>query len=188
MEVQGVLAAGESTAALAYLKGRRGLSPRWTKLILLTCMFGVGFPVGVWACGSWFGAAMAVEFTFLGLIVGGIIVQLLAGPLMRKALIKRGQAYEQPLVFRVTIEAIVCEFADLSMVARWPCVTDLFRTRKYWVFLVQSSAMVLPRRFFDTPDRERAFIIDVMSRMTPAARERSPDAAKFIGSQSIISG
>lgn len=100
---------------------------------------------------------------------------------MRKALAKRGQAYEQPLSLRLTPEALVYDLGDLTMTANWRCVTDLFQTRKYWVFLVQSSAMVLPRRFFTTAEAEHNFIAEAMSRMTDAARARSPDAAKPIG-------
>lgn len=67
------------------------------------------------------------------------------------------------------------------MTARWPCVTDLYRTRKYWVFLAQTTAIVLPRRFFATPQAERDFIVEATSRMTDAARSRSPDATRVGG-------
>jgi len=173
MEATGVLTAGESTAAMAYIKARRGLSPRQVKLILLVCMLAVGIPAGVWASGSWLVATMSVEFALIGLGLGLLIIQMLAGPAMRKALAERGQAYEQPLTLRLTPEALVYDLADLTMTARWPCVTDLYRTRKYWVFLVQSSAMVLPRRFFTTPEAERDFIVEARSLMTDAARARS---------------
>ncbi|MDE8653970.1 YcxB family protein [Novosphingobium sp. H3SJ31-1] len=166
---------------MAYIKARRGVSPRQIKLLLLVCMLAVGIPVGAGASGSWLAAAISVEFAFLGLGVGVLIVQRLAGPSMRKALAARGQAYEQALTLRITPEALVYDLADLTMTARWPCVTDLYQTRKYWVFLVQSSAMVLPRRFFTTPEAERDFIVEATSRMTDAARARSPDAAKFVG-------
>lgn len=46
VEASGVLAAGESSTAMAYIKARRGVSPRQTKLILVTCMLGAGIPVG----------------------------------------------------------------------------------------------------------------------------------------------
>jgi hypothetical protein len=100
---------------------------------------------------------------------------------MRKALADRGQSYEQALTLRLMPEALVYDLADLTMTARWPCVTDLYQTKKHWVFLVQSSAMVLPRRFFATPEAERDFIAEAMSRMADAARARSPDAVRVIG-------
>lgn len=84
MEVTGVLAAGESTAALAYIKARRGLSPRQVKGILLACMLAVGIPVGAWASGSWLAAAMSVESALIGVGVGLLVVQMLATPSVRK--------------------------------------------------------------------------------------------------------
>lgn len=181
MEATGVLAAGESTTALAYIKARRGLSPRQMKAILFVCMLAVGISVGGWASGSWIAATIGVEFAVIGLGVGLLVIQGLAGPSLRKALAERGQAYEQSLTLRLTDEALVYDLADVTMTARWSCVTDLYQTRKYWVFLVQSSAMVLPRRFFATPEAERDFIAEATSRMTDAARARSPDATKVLG-------
>ncbi len=181
MEATGLLAAGESTTAMAYIKARRGISPRQMKVTLLVCVLAIGIPIGAWASGSWLATIISVEFAFFGLAVGVVVIQRLAGPSLRKALAKRGIAYEQSLTFRLTSEAIVYDLGDLTMTARWRCVTDLYQTRKYWVFLVQSSTMVLPRRFFATPEAERDFIIEATSRMTEAACARSPDAARLIG-------
>jgi hypothetical protein len=181
MEATGVLAVGESTTAMAYIKGRRGVSPRQMKVILVACMLAVGIPLGAWMSGSWLAAITSVEFAVIGLGVGLVIIQGIAGPSMRRALTERGQAYEQSLTLRLTPEALVYDLADLTMTARWPCVTDLYQTRKYWVFLVQSSAMVLPRRFFATPEAERDFIVEATSRMTEAARARSPEATRLVG-------
>jgi hypothetical protein len=180
MEATGLLSAGESTTAMAYIKARRGISPRQMKAILLVCMLAIGIPIGAWVSGSWLDALVSVEFAFIGLGLGLLIIQRLAGTSLRKALAERGQAYEQVLTFRLTPETLIYDLGDLTMAARWPCVTDLYQTRKYWVFLVQSSAMVLPRRFFATPEAERDFIVAAMSRMTNAALARSPDAARFV--------
>jgi len=179
MEVSGVIAAGESSAAMAYVKGRRGLSPRQVKAILFGCIWAVGWPLAAWMSDSWFAALASVEGVCIGLGVGVVLIQLLARPAMRRALAQRGQAYEQALTFRLTAEGLAFDSGDLAMTAHWSCVTDLYRTRKYWVFLVQSSAMVLPRRFFASPDAERAFVAEALSRMTGAARARSPEAVRI---------
>ena len=168
---------------MAYVKTRRGVSPRQMKATLLVCMLVVGIPLGAWVSGSWLVATVSVELAIVGLGVGIVIAQRIAGPSMRKALAERGQAYEQSLTLRMTPDALVYDLADLTMNARWSCVTDLYQTRKYWVFLVQSSAMVLPRRFFETANAEQDFIAEAMSRMTDAARARSPDATKFVGNK-----
>jgi len=182
MEVSGTIAAGESSAALAYVKARRGISPRQMKAILFGFMLAFGCPLAAWLSGSWLTALISVECAIAGLIAGSFIVQGLAGRAMRKALAERGLRYELPLTLRLTAEAIVYDLADVTMTAAWPCVTDLYRTRKHWVFLAQSSTLVLPRCFFATPEAEREFIAEAMSRMTDAARARSPDAVRIIGS------
>ncbi|MDH7640522.1 hypothetical protein [Sphingomonas oryzagri] len=104
---------------MAYIKARRGVSPRQTKLILLIFMLAVGVPVGAWASGSWLDAGLSVEFAVVGLIVGALVVQRIARSLMRKALTERGQAYEQRLTFRLAPEGIVYDLTDLTMTARW---------------------------------------------------------------------
>ncbi|WP_255602204.1 YcxB family protein [Glacieibacterium megasporae] len=174
-----MLIAGESAAATAYIKGRRGMSPRQKAFILLACMLVVGISVGSWVSGSWLAAITSVEFAILGMGLGILIIQSQVGPSLRKALAERGQPYEQPLSFRLTPEAIVIDLADLTMTARWAGVTDLYVTRKHWVFLIQSSALVLPRRFFATFEAEREFITEATSRMTAAARARSPHATRI---------
>lgn len=83
------------------------------------------------------------------------------------------------MTFRITADTLVYEQKDFMTTANWSCVTDMYRTRKYWVFLVQSSAFVLPRRFFATSEAERDFIAKAIAHMTDAARARSPDAAKI---------
>jgi len=181
-EATGLLAMGESNAAMAYIKARRGVSPRQVKAILLVCMVAVGIPMGAWLSGSWMAAGLSVEFAIVGLLVGLGIVHAVAGPSIRKALAERGQAFEQTLTFRLTPDALAYDLGDLTMTARWACVTDLFRTPKHWVFLVQSSAMVIPRRFFPTPEAERNFIAEALSRMTEPARARSPEALRLTGS------
>lgn len=183
MEATGILAAGESTAALTYVKGRRGLSPRRATLIIFACMVAFGVPVAAWLSGSWLEAALMVECAFFGVVIGVFVVQRLTPPTMRKALAERGQSYEHQLTILLTPDALVYDLVDLTLTARWPCVTDLFQTRKHWVFLVQSSAMVLPRRFFATVEDERKFIAEAMSRMTVAAQARSRDAEAFVGAR-----
>lgn len=181
MEATGVLAVGESAVAMAYVKARRGLSPRQVKGILLICVLAIGIPLAAWASGSWIAAILSVEAAIVGLVIGVVIIQRLTGPSMRKALAERGQSYELTLTLRLTPEALVYDLADFTITARWRCVTDLYQTKKHWVFLVQSSTVVLPRRFFSTPDAEREFISEAISRMTDAARSRSPDATRFVG-------
>lgn len=164
---------------MAYIKGRRGISPRQIYTVLLIVMLGTGISAGVWVSGSWIAAIVTAEFTFVGLVIGGLIIRRLIASSLRRALVQRGIAVEQQVTFRITADTLVYEQKDFMTTANWSCVTDMYRTRKYWVFLVQSSAFVLPRRFFATSEAERDFIAKAIAHMTDAARARSPDAAKI---------
>lgn len=166
---------------MAYAKARRGLSPRQAKAIVILSMLAVGIPAGVWVWGAWLPAILAVEASILGLGLGLLIVHLTTGPRLRRALALRGQTPELSVTLVQTAEGLVQDLGDVVMSARWSCVTDLYLTRKHWVFLVQSSAIVLPRRFFATSEVERAFIAEALSHMPEAAKARSPDATRFVG-------
>jgi hypothetical protein len=179
MEATGTISVGESTDAQAYIRGRRGISPRWMMGIGLLGMIAAGLPAGFWATGSWTLAGLTVEATIFGLAVALVGLRLLGRPSISKALAARGQRFDLPLTLRQTPEELVYDLGEVVLSARWSCVTDLYQTRKYWVFLVQSSAMVLPRRFFATPEAEKAFIAEALSRMPDAARGRSPQAVKL---------
>ena len=111
MKAKRIIAAGENTAAMAYIKVRRGLSLRQMKVILLVSILVVAILVGAWASGSWPAAILSTEFAIFGLGMGLPIIRALSGPSMRKALAKRGIAYEHPLTLRLTHEALVYDLA-----------------------------------------------------------------------------
>lgn len=69
MDGSGILAAGESSAALIYVEGRRGVSPRQMKTILAVCMLALGIPLGAWASEAWPSAMTSVEFAIVGLVL-----------------------------------------------------------------------------------------------------------------------
>ena len=67
----------------------------------------------------------------------------------------------------------------LTKTAAWSAVTDLFKARDYWVFLVQMEPWVVPIRLFADCDEERAFLRDALAYMAPAARDRSSQAVDY---------
>jgi hypothetical protein len=58
-------------------------------------------------------------------------------------------------------------------------VSELYRAKGYWIFLVQSEPWFAPDRFFVSDDEKRAFIAEALSHMSEAARARSQEAVKF---------
>lgn len=139
----------------------------------------------MWVFGWWGGAVVAAAAAGMGLFVGLVVLQLISKPAYKRALAARGLSYDLPLRLRLAPEHLIHEMGDVTQSARWASVTDLYRTRHHWVFLVQHEAMVLPRRFFDTPGAESAFIAHALAAMTDQAQARSPDAAKVVA---LVSG
>lgn len=132
----------------------------------------------MWVYGWWSGVVVAAAAAEMGLLVGLVCLQVISKPAYKRALAARGVSYDLPLRLKLASEHLIHELGDMTQSARWVSVTDLYRTRHHWVFLVQHGAMVLPRRFFDTSEAESVFIAHALTAMTDEARARSPDAAK----------
>ncbi len=63
----------------------------------------------------------------------------------------------------------------------WTEVSEITPSRTRWVVVAHYSAWGIPRRFFQDVPAERAFVADVLSRLSPEARARSDEAAAFAG-------
>ena len=145
-------------------------------ILLLISNFGFGGNIGYHVSGA-LKHGFGIVAYFVPFLLFGIVSFLIANKENRIAYIKSALA----LVFMIltcTLLDLIHEMGDVTQSARWLSVTDLYRTRHHWVFLVQHGAMVLPRCFFDTPEAESVFIAHALTAMTDEARARSPDAAK----------
>jgi len=65
-------------------------------------------------------------------------------------------------------------------VVHWPYLSEIDLVGDYWLVIGPGWALPLPRSFFATPAEERAFLVAVLERMTPAARTRSSKATKLV--------
>jgi len=87
-----------------------------------------------------------------------------------------------PQVFDVEVETsaegIRISLGHYTIMAGWPGVTGLIRSGDYWVVLADYQPLYVPRRWFAGADEERAFVGEVLERIPPGARGRSPEAVK----------
>lgn len=83
----------------------------------------------------------------------------------------------------LTDEALVLESGGVRSVADWSAVTELFRVRGYWIFLVQMEPWFAPRHFFSSPSDEKAFVGVALSHLPKDALVRSRDAVNFAAPQ-----
>ena len=101
----------------------------------------------------------------------------------RKRLMDKGAPLNLQLRMEITPDALLYEVGDVQQIAKWSCVSEIFRSHDYWIFLAQSDPYFAPERFFTNEDAERAFVADALAHMNEAAQARSPEAVAFAKTQ-----
>ena len=130
-------------------------APGWTYLPFL---IGLAFPLAILA-GRW----------ARGLMVGHF----------RKQLMARGVSNPLPWSLEITDDAIRWLIGDIESRAPVSAVSDVFPVGPYWVMLIQGTPVFIAKRNFPDEAAQRAFLSDLLPRMTAAARGRSAKAARF---------
>ncbi|MBW8303965.1 MAG: hypothetical protein K0M78_08485 [Brevundimonas sp.] len=194
MQVQGPIEVGEAAAYGGRASSRLGGGPlAFLVGILLTLsaflaiylLFTVadllfGFPDAIFELAP-FAIALGA------LVVGWNLARRFALRRCRKAYADRGLISPVGTSFEIAEEALVVVTGRLRLEAPWSAVSDLFAAGPYWIVLLEGSAQFLPRRFFASPSEERAFLSELLVRMSPEARARSRDAEAFAGgSQEVV--
>ena len=95
----------------------------------------------------------------------------------------RRRGVPDPMRIRVetTAEAMLFAVGEVTTRFPWMEVSEITPSRTRWVVVAHYSAWGIPRRFFQDVPAERAFVADVLSRLSPEARARSDEAAAFAG-------
>ena len=180
--VSGQLKVGEAAGSVRAVAAR-GRGPVYLYYIMMIAMGAAGAAVGA-----------AVDHVFqisrnglglpIGMCVGLILYALFARRIMisrfRSRLAARGVPLDMPLQLEITGDGLLYTVGAVEQKAPWSVVTDVFRGRGYWVFMVQASPWFLPARFFDDPRSERAFLASALDRMSEGARSRSREAVAFV--------
>lgn len=97
----------------------------------------------------------------------------------RKLWLERGFPAEVSVEIEATNVGLSYRSGDVSHLAKWNVVTEIFPSRGYWAFFVQGGTWLVPRRFFTDEADERAFIRGVLQSMDEDARNRSGAARAF---------
>ncbi len=93
----------------------------------------------------------------------------------------RGLPDTNTLSYTIDEDALVVAGAASTTRLRWAYVGELAPAGKgYWLLPAAGLFYYLPRRFFATPETEAAFINAMLTRMTPAARDRSAEARRLV--------
>jgi len=185
--VSGELQAGEAQGATQAIAARQ----RGSTYLYYGVMFGLligGAAIGAIggggidvATGSRLGGDWGVP---LGLFAGWLAYILIARRLLvrrfRRQMQTRGLSTRLDYGLSFDDAGMTVRSGGVTKTAVWPAVTEVFKARDYWVFLVQMDPWFAPTRFFADADEERAFLREALGRMTPEARDRSADAVRYV--------
>ena len=183
----GEIEAGEANGATARVNARRQGS-RLSYYLLMLSMGGggglAGYLLGLLLERTSGWSEYDVVLTSLGgLWIGVMAYALVCRPWaikrFRRKMTERGLATRFAYALEISAEALSQESGRVKSRAAWPAVTEVFRAKGYWIFLVQTAPWVLPSRFFSDQAAEKAFLSEALSHMSPEARTRSPEAEAF---------
>jgi hypothetical protein len=138
MQVSGMLMLGEAQATMRAVGARQRGSSLWYWGTMLALGLG-GALLGIVLLPRYFPIEPAAAGG-LGWIVGAVAYIVLSPHLtvllFRRRLSGRGIRRELPFSIAVTPDALVYEVGDVRQIAQWRAVTELFRSKGYWIFLV----------------------------------------------------
>jgi hypothetical protein len=180
--VSGKIRIGEASAACGKI-GARQRGPIYIFYLWMIVFAAVGTVLG-YAADRWAAYKAPIDFWLIGLWLGIIVYALIGRKIgvwrFRKRLTGKGTPLDMPMRMEISAEALVYELADVYHRAKWSAISELFHAKGYWIFLVQSTPWFAADRFFTSEEDKKVFLREALSHMTEDARQRSPDAVKFI--------
>ena len=172
--ISGVMKLGEADAARRDIARRFQMSGQAGYFLLI----GLVMAGAVAGAVIWRGPGMAigVALAFLGYWA---LANRFAQRRFRRLLVARGLPAEIPVSMTIAPDALTYDVADVRHIAKWNAVTEIFLSRGFWLFMVNSAVWTLPRRLFADKAAERAFIAAALEHMCDDARNRSGTARNF---------
>lgn len=187
--VTGDMEAGEARAAMAAIGGRqRGSNSFYYLLQGALIVAGVATAFALRFSVNLLAKHEVVDLTAasgLGAAAGAIAYIAFCRPYVikrfRRSMTDRGLAVRFPQTLTISEDAITLVTGAITRTAEWTAVTEIFKTKNYWIFLVQMEPWFAPARFFSDEEAEKAFIRTAISRLSNEARDRSKAAARYAG-------
>jgi len=182
--VSGLLRVGEASLTVRTIAARQRGSMAYYYAILLALVV-TGAVVGYLVARYLFrtDGALGVPFGFSGgAIAYLLVVRRVAMTRFRSRMVRKGHPPDLQLHMEITPEALLYNLGGIRQIADWSAVSELFESRGYWIFLVQSSPYFAPKRFFETVAAEKAFVASALAHMGDDARARSKTAVAFAAS------
>jgi hypothetical protein len=147
----GEIVTGEARGAVRKIRSRQGNSV-WRVLLVsvpfLLILFGASWIVPLVGLPPEFDLTLSLLLLVGGLVGWVFTIRFVAMKGFRDRLTANGLATTFPLRIEIDAEALRYIVGDVTTVAEWACVTEVFESAGYWVFLAQASPLFAPKRYF----------------------------------------
>lgn len=179
-EASGVFRLGESARA-AFTLSRRFYGWRQAQTWGLLVLYLAGLPILSWlteqlplpeGLQSLIGLAAMLVYAGLALV----FLWWWRRRMAIRTLVARGVPKGLQTTFAIAPDAMVVTTEIAETRLKWTGVSEVIRTKQHWLIVSGSLGYSLPRRFFDTPELEQAFIGEVVSHLGEEALARSRKA------------
>lgn len=171
----------------------RAISVAW-----LGVMLGAGLVAAVWAGGLfsfWFvqrlpfqmmfalGPSLAMVIPALFAFVAVLLVGSIQSWAVRRAYLRNfsrlGIPKEIEAQYEVLPDGLRLSTGRITITPRWHAIDTIERQALGWVLSADQLTFLMPRASFADEAAERIFVAALVEKLTPEARERSPEAAAF---------
>lgn len=112
----------------------------------------------------------------IGWVIGLRLCQRLSSAAYNRMLDASGMPAQNTFRAILSPDGVTLTSERQSFFGSWATISDLMLIDAYWAFVCDGMGLFVPRRFFATPEQERAFLAEALSFMTERSRGRSPDA------------
>ena len=124
-----------------------------------------------------------ILLSLVGLVIGVVVYRASCRGFVvrrfKKRMADRGMDTRFQQTLTLNDDTIEMESGSVRAIAPWASVTEIFKAKGYWVFMVEMNAWFAPKRFFADDAAEVAFIRTALAHLTDGARERSKGAESF---------
>jgi len=146
--------AGEARVALAAVGARqRGSNAIYLLLLAILVVAGVAVALAARIIVNSLakqelvdGAAAAGLGAAIGAVAYGGVGRTLVMRRFRRRMSNRGLAVRFSQAIKLTEEGIISQSGEITKTASWSAVTEIFKAKGYWIFLVQMEPDRVPSR------------------------------------------
>jgi hypothetical protein len=130
------------------------------------------------------GPSLPTTIPALFALVAVILVGTAQNWAVRRAYLKNFQRLSIPTeieaAFEILPEGLRLSTDRITIFPTWPAVDTIESCGTGWVLSADQLTFLIPRDSFADRDAERAFVAALVERLSAEARERSPEAVKFV--------